>query len=388
LVEDEYVQITQPGIRLKVIPKLDQIVVTPSHGDHEGDGEKYSTSTLPKHYRLLYLTTLRLTEKIKRKTIKYTIIRTRELDPTDRVTCYVSCSGSYTLNFNDGKCAFLKNKDHDIKLITHRSTRTVPFQYDGDRLSAVSFDDAYDSLRVVMHETIRCAETIEKQRLKQLNHSKTWMVHWNVDTGSVTDIKHDDAGKHSKAARDAMRSPSVHGRGPGHRGYGDEGLFRCRFDSETTLSSDYSDNNSEISIDRQDLDSGGRGRCPQFGRRAIFKLKREMMALSTVDSSMMGDDTIRSEASWWDTRRCKKRNALRGWTKKNVADWMKNRGISKWIGRVFWKHGVDGKVLLRLDRQRIYKMFDAVHEGNVKKYEVHELANEVLALQRQCSSKR
>ena len=412
-------EITKPALRLRVTPQLDRVTVTRLDGEHEGDGEQYATASLPKQYHFLYLYVLKLVERIRKKVVRCTIIRTRQLDPHDRTTCFVTLTGSYTLNLPDGKVAFLKSSSSDIKLYSHRDRtgRIVPFQYDRDSLRAVPFDDAFNALRVIMHETIRCTECITKQRAKRLNHSKSWTVEWNADTGSVTDIKHEAA---------ALSGKSRHFQNSKHGGFAEEGLFRGCFESETTLSSDYSDNNSECSISSVD-------RLRDKPLSAKCRMKREEMTLSTVEASWSTNatasstKTIRSEASWrnsidkmggsghllhsqrvnmddpdqidivqkmsdltlstetlngqeHDDRM--KREELERWTISQVAGWLLNGiGAPEVIGRTFFERKVDGKVLAMLDRKRIYAMFENVGGDQLTKQQIDGVFEKIAALQ-------
>lgn len=430
-----------------MIPHRDLIIVTRFDDDHEGDGEKYSTSTLPKHYRSLYIATLRIVEKIKKKVVQYTIIRTRQLDPRDRVICDISLTGSYTLYLPNDKKAVLKHiNDSDIMLYTPRSTRSVPFQYDPHRLRAITFDDAFNDLRSAMHEMIQCKEQQQQQRIKKGNHAKTWTVEWNVDSGIVTDLKQlNDAkrsGKCSKSGKSLLKSlKSLKSLSTNHGVHAEEGLYRDYFESDSTLQSDYSECNSEFSYDaNESIDLTQEPAVKSLNGKSMKKsnpLKRENLSLSTVDSSMhrftddpngtgYSNNTIRSEASW---RKCKDKkedndsqdlldlktesdteqiskemtqmtlnvktqncfkteiqkhqNELMKWTRRNVVDWLKCIGVSRGIGKVFWDCKVDGKVLSMMDERTLNVMFANISEDMITDQEIDSLFDKVIALQRQ-----
>merc|ERR1711971_1092784 len=105
------------------------------------------------------------------KTIKYEIIRKREHDEADRVICLVSLTGAYTIHFKNGGIAFLNSKGSDIKFIQNKQTRTLPFRY-RDSVKAVHYNDAYDALRSIVHELIRCADIVQTQRATQSDYAK------------------------------------------------------------------------------------------------------------------------------------------------------------------------------------------------------------------------
>jgi len=403
VVEGDYVQLTKRGIRLKVVPKRREIVVTRSESEdeEEGDGEKYGVESLPKQYRFLYLYSHRILDKMRKRVTQYTMVRVRKLDPDDRTICCVSLTGSYTLYLPDHKVAFLKTADSDIEFRSRRDSRTIEFRYDPDRVEAVKFDDAFDGLRVIVHECIRGVAIIEQQRAKKLSHSAKWTVEYNVDSGSVTELKADDA---------VQTGNCPHFSSSPHGSLAEEGAFRGHYESETTQSSDWSDNNLEISTSAAAVAAAKRGdemeisNGPFLGKKFHCNLRAEQ-GLSTVESSTFATEstskTIRSEASWrnlkgngndedsgnlQDDRR--PREELEGWSRRKVMDYLQHHTLTaRGIGEAFWEHAVNGTVLATLDRKQIHAMFRAASSQNVhvEPHQIEAVVQIVAALQQKYS---
>eukprot|EP01084_Bolivina_argentea_P175024 303127_1 len=321
LQEDKYCSITKGNISLKIFAQSNDVIITQKNINSDN---KFEINSMPKQYHYLYWLLFKMVKKIRKKTIKYTIIRKRELDKTDKITCLISLSGAYTIHFKTGAIAYIHNKNCDIKFIQNNKTKTIPFTYRNNNKCAVHYNDAFDTLRNIVHELIHCADIVEKQKLKQLDYSKTWKITWNVDTGSVEDItesiKNNNLKKH------------------GLNDIQQEGLFKCNYQSDTTVSSDYSDTNSEII-------------CENFRNFALNQNKivkeegKNNESLSTVDetnktnhniieTSYSSINSIKSEASWRQKLKSNdsiERNEkdkqihlqyITSWTKQDVCCWL------------------------------------------------------------------
>merc|ERR1712204_57293 len=159
---------------------------------------------------------------------------------------------------------------------------------------------------------------------KGINNAKTWTISWNADSGSVEDISANEKRQyHHKQQR--------------------EGLFRCQYESETTLSSDYHSTNSEMS---------------QCDANAVTDDNTENnKSISTVHeashSSM--NSSIKSEASW-----------RRKGNKQNVCKWLKQCHFSRTVCSMFWEQGIDGNKLLTLSSDSLLQMFDGTNKEELK----------------------
>ena len=374
---------------MKVFATTDYAIITVSNNERY----KYAIDAIPKKYHKLYWNLSKMIHKIRKKTIKYTIIRKRELDKLDKVICLISLSGAYTIHFKNGVIAYLTNKRSDIKFIQNSKTKTLPFTY-RDTVQAVHFDDAYDTLRSIVHELIRCADIVQKQRVKQSDYAKTWTISWNADTGSVEDIK------------ESLKNANDDGYGYKQYVRQHEGLFKCKYESETTLSSDYNSTNSELS------------QCDEQLQSVATKVREdgsyENKSISTVhEASYSSANSIKSEASWrnkreqqnkqknknngsygtlssidsirededddirvlYEKERQREReekgakqedNALLSWTKKEVCCWLKQNNFSRDVCLIFWNYDIDGRKLLELSSNALCQMFESMHSVTSK----------------------
>jgi len=348
--QNQFASITKGNVSLKVFANNDDVIITKlSNVENGNKSHKFQINSIPKQYHNLYWFLLKMVQKIRKKTIKYTIIRKRELDPTDNIICLISLSGSYTIHFKHGAIAYLNKKHADIKLIKNGKTKTLPFKY-RDSQYAVHYNDAYDTLRTIVHELIRCADIVEKQKLKQLDYAKTWTIKWNADTGSVEDIKETAT---SNQYKQFEKQP--------------EGLFKCQYESETTLSSDYNDTNSEITNSDKHI------------------IKKELKhddnkSISTVhEASYSSVNSIKSEASWRQNTMRKNDNNIidrndknersqylkvKTWTKEDVCCWLNKNNYSKDICAIFWNYTIDGNALINLSPNVLYQLFETMESVN------------------------
>eukprot|EP01083_Nonionella_stella_P054485 143821_1 len=372
LEQDRFCSITKAMITLQVFPHSARAIVT-NQRNNKSTSFKCHIDSIPKDYHYLYWYLFKMIHKLRKRTTKYTIIRERELDDADKIICLITLSGAYTIHFNPNSLVYLRSKNSDIKFIRNKKTKTLPFTYRTNSKYAIHYDDAYDKMRTIVHELIRCGEIVEKQKLRQSDPAKTWKIRYNADSGSVEDIKEgkfeDNKFKYTKHCKDQ------------------EGLFKCSFESETTLSSDYNSTNSELQY--------------------IPMESKENKSLSTVPDNSFASNSIKSEASWRnnsmasinsgkseasvnhaannahsdparsplrhavkDERESVRRKSLHrtvksekdfkfySWTKQDVCCWLQGNKHSKDVCMIFWNYRIDGKALLTLTSERIYQMFD------------------------------
>jgi len=206
---------------------------------------KYKPHEIPREHMYLYWHLHKLVKKLRKKLVKYKIIRKRQLDPHDRVTCFVSLRDSFSVHFTNRTIAYLRStRDTEITLILgNKSKRSIPFTVNSkDPKTAPKYHDAYDKLRCIVHEFIGCAAIMERNRqeTKSQQRRKDIIIEWNADTGSMCEVNSEQQGQGSQGkAQQKYYDEYQQYQQP-------EGLFKAQYHSETTMSSDFSDNNSEI----------------------------------------------------------------------------------------------------------------------------------------------
>lgn len=271
--QDRYVFIKKGKITLKIkMNDNETISITKENKNNDEFSREYEFTiyNLSKQYHLLYWYLFKMIKKLRKKITKFTIIRQRENNNKScdqNIICLISLSESYTIHFKNGTMAYLKSINcKTLKFIDHKNKikKNIPFDY---TKKTEKHNDAYDKLRIIVYEFIDVKESIQKQKIKQLDYSKTWKIKWNVDSGSVEDIKDIIDQNKNSSNNDYCY---------------DEGLFKSNYQSESSLSSDFSDTNSEIPYNKigQDL------------------LEPNNKSLSTVHGSISSIHSIQSEASW------------------------------------------------------------------------------------------
>eukprot|EP01083_Nonionella_stella_P054486 143823_1 len=366
LEQDRFCSITKTMITLQIFPQSDRAIVT---NQRNNKSFKCHIDSIPKDYHYLYWYLFKMIHKLRKRTTKYTIIRERELDDADKIICLITLSGAYTIHFNSNALVYLRSKNSDIKFIKNNKTKTLPFTYRTNSKYAIHYDDAYDKMRTIVHELIRCGEIVEKQKLRQSDPAKTWKIRYNADSGSVEDIKEGkfegNKFKYTKHSKDQ------------------EGLFKCSFESETTLSSDYNSTNSELQyIPMESKENKSLSTVPDNSITSINSIKSEA---SWRNNSGKSDASLRHKASN-DTEppvprsslrhtgndergsvgrtslrhavKCKNDFEFSSWTKQDVCCWLQGNKHSKDVCMIFWNYRIDGKALLTLTPETIYQMFD------------------------------
>ena len=267
--QDKYAMIERGKISLKFI-NINNILIIKKQFDDNYKINKFTINTIPKQYHYLYWYLHKIIKKLRAQTTKYTIIRYTESDKMGEtnIICLISINNSYTIHFKNGTIAFLKNiNDKSIKFIDNKNKikKNISFIYNKNCLNVKKYNDAFDRLRKYLNEFIHCKQLIQKQKIKQGDYSKTWKIKWNADSGSVQDINDNTNNNNNN----------------------NNNNNKYNYISETTLSSDLSDTNSEIPRIKINNNNNNNN--------------NDNKSLSTVQAtSSTLNSGINSEASWRD----------------------------------------------------------------------------------------
>mmetsp|Transcript_51726 Transcript_51726/g.85676 ORF Transcript_51726/g.85676 Transcript_51726/m.85676 type:complete len:413 (-) Transcript_51726:106-1344(-) len=201
---------------------------------------RFLWTEIPKQYWVFYWYLFKLVRKARRKIILYRLVRTRQKNPSDRVKCLVSLAQTYTVQFQGGGIAFLKDAyQSDLKYFLYGRPRMIPFSWNRQNpRKTTMFNDQYDYIRVIVHDFVQVAHSLMKkgQHTKDIAKGGGYSYEWNADTGELFEENPDKCGKDVDATY--YDDTSVYNQ--------PEGLFKTECHTDTSLSSDYSDTNSEI----------------------------------------------------------------------------------------------------------------------------------------------